>query len=116
MTLADYRRSRGEPEVRETAQGAHAEHHPTAWSYLQIGLILAIITAAEVALYYIALERGLLIALLAIMSVAKFALVVLWFMHLWFDNRLFGYLFATGLFGTMILFAIVLGISAANVV
>jgi cytochrome c oxidase subunit 4 len=115
MTLADYRKARGE-EVAPDAEHHAAEHHPSAVEYLQIGFILAAITAAEVGLYYVDVPRSLLIAALAVASVAKFALVVLWFMHLKFDNRLFGYLFILGLGGTFILFSIVLATEAANVV
>lgn len=115
MTLADHRASRGEPIIREDAAVSH-EHHPTARQYIIVGLILAAITAAEVALYYIDIARGLLIANLAVMSVAKFTIVVLWFMHLKFDNKLFSYLFLMGLLGAIALFTVVLAISAANVV
>jgi cytochrome c oxidase subunit 4 len=116
MTLADYRRSRGEPEIQEAAEVGHHEKHPSAREYIIIGLILAAITSAEVALYYIDISRGLLISNLAVMSIAKFTIVVMWFMHLKFDNKLFTYLFLTGLLGTATLFSIVLAISAADVV
>jgi cytochrome c oxidase subunit 4 len=116
MTLADHRASRGEPIIREEAAAVSHEHHPTARGYIIVGLVLAAITSAEVALYYIDISRGLLITNLAIMSIAKFAIVVLWFMHLKFDNRLFSYLFLLGLLGAIALFTVVLAISAANVV
>ena len=117
MTLADYRKSQGEPVIREeAAAAAHGEHHPSAREYIIVGLVLAAITAGEVALYYIDMQRGILLTNLAIASVAKFAIVVLWFMHLKFDNRLFSYLFLTGLLGTIILFTIVLATMVADVV
>jgi cytochrome c oxidase subunit 4 len=115
MTLADYRKERGEPLAEAPAPG-HEEHHPTAWQYLQIGLILAVITAVEVALYYIDMSHDLLVALLVALSVAKFSLVVLWFMHLRFDNRLFSTLFMVGLGATAVLFTIVIAIEGGSLV
>jgi cytochrome c oxidase subunit IV len=118
MTLADYRKRRGEPVLDEHAEEVHGEgaNHPTAIEYLQIGLILAVITAVEVALYYLDLDYTLLVTLLVILSLAKFLFVVLWFMHLRFDSRLFQVLFATGLIGTMILFAVVLAVTEGKFV
>jgi cytochrome c oxidase subunit 4 len=59
--------------------------------------VLAIITLAEVAVYYVESLEGLLVPILIVFSTVKFALVVLWFMHLRFDSRLFRRLFMTGL-------------------
>ena len=87
MTLADYRKQ----------QGTEDQGHPSALQYAQIGIVLAIITAVEVALYYLDLSRNALVGLLLALSALKFALVVLWFMHLRFDNRLFSTLFVGGI-------------------
>ena len=106
MTLADYRKKRGEPLIREDADGAHDDKHPSALEYVQIGVILAIITAVEVGLYYLDLDFTLLVALLLTLSVLKFGMVVLWFMHLKFDASLFGILFAGGLALTLVVFAV----------
>jgi cytochrome c oxidase subunit 4 len=112
MTLAEYRQKKGEPLIQEHEEAAAHEgsNHPTAIEYLQIGLILTIITAVEVGLYYIDLDHNLLVFLLVCFSILKFALVVLWFMHLKFDSRLFQVLFATGLGATFVLFTVVLAI------
>ncbi|HLH23034.1 MAG TPA: cytochrome C oxidase subunit IV family protein [Chloroflexota bacterium] len=77
--------------------GPSLEHgHPTAQKYVAIGVILAIITALEVAVYY--LEIGpLLPPILLVLSAVKFSLVVLFFMHLKFDSRLFSSFFVGGL-------------------
>ena len=115
MTLADLRKKQGIPIEGEHA-GAHEDHHPSALQYLKIGAILTVITAVEVALYYIDMNRTLLLSLLGVLSVIKFAMVVMWFMHLKFDNRLFSILFATGLFGTVILFGIVIVVSNGKLV
>ena len=106
MTLADYRKKRGEPLIRADADGAHEETHPSALEYVQIGTILAIITAVEVALYYIDMNFTLLVALLVMLSLVKFSMVVLWFMHLKFDASLFAVLFTGGLALTFAVFAV----------
>ena len=95
MTLADYRKIRPEDlEAKEAETGAHA--HPSALEYVQIGIVLAIITAIEVGLYYLDISHNLLVVLLIGLSALKFSLVVLWFMHLRFDNRLFSQFFILG--------------------
>jgi len=74
----------------------HAQHsHPTGATYLKVAAILTLITVIEVWAYYIpALVASPLFnpALLA-MSALKFAIVVLFYMHLKYDHRLFRALF-----------------------
>lgn len=81
----------------ETVTGTgHA--HPSDRSYVGIALILALITAAEVATYYLEEELGSwLIPALLVMMVVKFAMVAGWFMHLRFDSNLFTRLFVSGI-------------------
>ena len=77
---------------------AHKERaHPTSAKYVAIALILAVITLVEVAIVYMDFLGGVLGPVLVILSAAKFALVVMFFMHLRFDNRLFSTMFVTGL-------------------
>ena len=64
--------------------------------YIRIALILAAITALEVSTYYVDFGVLFLPALL-IMMVVKFVMVVSYFMHLKFDNKVFSYLFYAGL-------------------
>ncbi len=82
--------------------------HPSPKEYVRIAIILAVITGAEVAVYYLELSRGLLIPLLFGFSALKFTLVVLWFMHLRFDSRTYARFFLLGLAGATTLFIIVL--------
>lgn len=78
---------------------AHADEHahPGPAQYIRIAVILAIITAIEVSIFYIdalsSIEAPLLIAL----SALKFVIVIAYYMHLKFDNRLFTYFFVFGL-------------------
>ena len=78
--------------------GGHA--HPTARTYIWIAVILTAITAVEVAIYYVPAIKNslpLLAAFLLVLAVVKFALVVGYYMHLKFDNKLFTWLFVGGL-------------------
>jgi cytochrome c oxidase subunit IV len=72
--------------------------HPSEREYVAVALVLAAITAAEVAVYYItSIPHPLLIAMLCAMAFTKFTLVALWFMHLRFDSVIFRRLFVTGI-------------------
>jgi cytochrome c oxidase subunit 4 len=85
----------GRPEAMVTA-AVHAEHKPTSY-YIMVALILAGLTALETSTYWIDFGPFFMPALLIMMTI-KFFMVVLLFMHLKFDNRLFGVLFYAGLF------------------
>ena len=73
-----------------------------------VAIILALVTAAEVGVYYLEISRGLLIPLLFGFAAVKFALVVLWFMHLRFDSRTYARFFMLGLAGAVTLYVVVL--------
>lgn len=93
----------------------HAEH-PGPVEYIQIGTILAMLTAIEVAVYYIDIQQGVFITILLTLSAAKFAFVVMWFMHLRFDNRLFSTLFVGGFALAAAVFVVVLATLGGNLV
>ena len=78
------------PRQREAA-------HPTSFTYLKVGTILAILTATEVAVFYVDVLEPAFLAIFLILSVAKFILVILFYMHLKFDSRLFSGIFVGGL-------------------
>ena len=74
------------------------EHaHPGARQYITIAAILGIITALEVAVYYAGPLRPILPPTLIALSALKFAMVVMFYMHLKFDHRIFTALFLFGL-------------------
>jgi cytochrome c oxidase subunit 4 len=80
-----------------TDSTTHTEEHGMSNAgYVRIALILAAITALEVATYYVDFGRLFLPALM-IMMVVKFIMVVSYFMHLKFDNKLFTWIFYAGL-------------------
>ena len=81
-----------------TEQQAHTEDHPTPRTYVQIAIILTIITIIEVAIVIVDVPAVILITSLLGLSAVKFAFVVGWFMHLKFDAKLYQALFLGGLF------------------
>jgi cytochrome c oxidase subunit 4 len=62
-----------------------------------IALILTVITAVEVAVYYIPALLPLIFPILLVLSAIKFVLVVGWFMHLKFDHVAYTWYFGGGL-------------------
>lgn len=81
----------GPPGPAETAD------HPTWRFYVMIGLILTVITAAEIAVFYIPAMRSVLVPILLVLSGGKFALVVMFYMHLRFDHPIFSGVFVAPL-------------------
>jgi cytochrome c oxidase subunit 4 len=103
----------GEQTAAETEEAALIEEpelaaHPGPRQYVTVAIALAIATAFEVAVYYTSIPHPLLVALLLFAAFFKFSLVVLWFMHLRFDNRIFRRLFITGLATALIVYTVVL--------
>jgi cytochrome c oxidase subunit 4 len=73
---------------------AHAGGHATVKTYINVAIILAVITAIEVATLYVpGVPNWLLVSSLLVMSAAKFVLVVGVFMHLRYDGALMRSLF-----------------------
>ena len=79
------------------------EHHPSDAKYWKIGAILAVITGLEVSTYFITEDpyshdaAPILIGSLILMMIAKFIVIIGYFMHLKFDNKLFRNVFVSGL-------------------
>ncbi len=82
-------------EHAELASPDHAHEHPTWTQYWKVGLILTLITIFEVWAYYVpALAQSkLFVPMLLFLSATKFAIVVLFYMHLRYDHKLFKALF-----------------------
>lgn len=87
------------PGTYPESGAAHEQEHPGERTYIEVAIVLAIITMVEVAIYYIDWmhDSGLLVPALGILSVTKFVAVVGYFMHLKFDDRRFLWMFASGL-------------------
>ncbi len=82
--------------------------HPSELAYIKVALFLAVVTAAEVAVYYVESLEDYLVPILLVFSLIKFVMVVLWFMHLRFDSRIFRRLFTIGILLALFVYAIVL--------
>jgi cytochrome c oxidase subunit 4 len=81
----------------EVMDGHGQGGHSSPARYWAIGGILTVITAVEVAIFYIPALSGIVVPALLSLSGAKFLLVVMFFMHLKFDSRIFSGLFLAGM-------------------
>ncbi len=67
--------------------------HATTGTYLRVAAILVMITIIEVGVFYVPAFQAVLVPVLLVLSAVKFALVVMFYMHLRFDSRFFAFLF-----------------------
>lgn len=71
-------------------QPAHSDHkHPSVGTYLTVAGVLTVITLVEVGVFYVPAFERVLAPVLLTLSGAKFALVVMFYMHLKGDHRFF---------------------------
>ena len=92
---------------QELSGDAHTGH-PTAGQYFRIAIILCVITAIEVAIFYLEFLGHWMIPILFTLSAGKFALVAMYYMHLKFDHKLFSYMFVGGfVLATSVIFALI---------
>ena len=98
----------------------HHVPHPSPVQYVKIAVGLAVLTAIEVALFYIndSLELGWVnTAALLILAFLKFVIVIGWYMHLRFEKTVVSRFFAFGFILAFTLYAAVLigfGVLAAK--
>ncbi|MGH7411309.1 MAG: cytochrome C oxidase subunit IV family protein [Candidatus Methylomirabilis sp.] len=74
------------------AHGKAVEHsHPTWGTYLKIAVVLFVLTAIEVMVYFVPFLQtsGLVVPILLALAAVKFALVAMFYMHLKMDHQLF---------------------------
>ena len=82
--------------------------HPTAGLYFKIAMILSVVTAIEVGIFYLTWLGYWIIPVLFVLSAGKFALVAMYYMHLKFDHKLFSYMFVGGfVLATSVIFALI---------
>jgi len=90
----------------------HDEHgHLTDFGYVKIFIILAVITAIEVAFSYIDMPTAVFLIGLFAMMTYKFYLVAAEFMHLKYDHGHFSKLFVTGLILAVVVYMIFMSAS-----
>jgi len=85
-------------------EAAHEHDHPGENVYIRVAIVLTIVTAIEVIIYYLEAIRPFLVPALVVLSVAKFVAVVGYFMHLKFDDKRFAWIFAAGMAITVSVF------------
>ena len=93
--------------AEEDAHDPSEVHQISDKQYIVIALILAVVTALEIASTEVGLGSFLVPALL-IMMVIKFVIVVSYFMHLKHDSAMFKFAFYVGLGGAIVLYTAVL--------
>ena len=86
--------SQTEQEHSQQGEGGHA----TVGTYLTVAAILTILTVVEVGVFYVPAFKPVLAPLLLFLSAIKFALVVMFYMHLKYDNKLFSLVFLAPFF------------------
>jgi cytochrome c oxidase subunit 4 len=70
------------------------EHaHPGAATYLRVFAILFVVTLIEVGVFYVPAFKPVLAPVLLALSALKFALVVMFYMHLKQDSKFFTFVF-----------------------
>ncbi|MGH7340192.1 MAG: cytochrome C oxidase subunit IV family protein, partial [Candidatus Rokuibacteriota bacterium] len=91
-------RSSDTPREHDSSSAPHdpAAHAPVR-TYVTVAAILCLVTALEFGVIYVRKLTPILVPLLLVMSAAKFALVVLFFMHLRYDARALSVIFAGAL-------------------
>lgn len=78
-------------ETHEVAHDVHA--HPTNRTYIIIGVVLTVLTGLEIGGFVLeengTFARGTAALVISVLSAAKFLLVVMFYMHLRFDSKVF---------------------------
>jgi cytochrome c oxidase subunit IV len=91
MALDNFSHTSADTDVHAMGE---VHEHPTWTQYKWVALILTLITVAEVWVYYTSFkDSALFVPVLLVMSAVKFAIVVLFYMHLKYDHKLFKALF-----------------------
>ena len=83
-------------------------HHPTQKTYWLVAVMLAVVTAVEIAIPYISALDSVRALLLIFFSLVKFITVIAVFMHLRWDLRSYRLYFLFGLIGALAVFMVVL--------
>jgi len=102
--------------MSEEVHGLAPRRHPGTGTYLIVAAFLTVLTAMEVTAFYVRALKPVLVPVLLSLSAAKFALVVMFYMHLKFDRWPYGAIFFFQLFfaavvivSLSLLFAVFLG-------
>ena len=94
--------------TRVGQEGGHHAGHPGPRQYVAIAVILAVITGIEVVVYYVNALEAVHTPIYIVLSLTKFTMVAMFFMHLKFDSRFFSVVFVTGLLLAVAVFLVFL--------
>lgn len=75
----------------------HADESSKFQIYVQIAMLLAVITGIEIICVYIPFPKWVIVTTLVVLSVVKFMFVIFYFMHLRWDKPFCTILFFIGL-------------------
>ena len=75
----------------------HGLEQSKFWIFVQIAMLLAVITGLELVTVYLPFMKWLLVGVLVVLSTVKFMFVIFYFMHLRWDKALCTILFFIGL-------------------
>jgi cytochrome c oxidase subunit IV len=95
-----------EPEIDHDS--AHEAEHPRDVLYIKVAAALFVLTGLEVYTSYAHWLGGAFLPILLTLMAIKFVLVVLFFMHLKFDAKIFGRLFWAGFFLAVAVYSVAL--------
>jgi cytochrome c oxidase subunit 4 len=70
--------------------------HPGPRQYITIAVILVIMTAIEVGVFFLTITPAAMTGIILFLALGKFALVVGYYMQLRYDDRKFLYIFTAG--------------------
>jgi cytochrome c oxidase subunit 4 len=83
------------------------EEHPGPGVYLLVAAILTVLTAAEITVFYVPGLQSVLVPILLVLAAVKFAFVAMFYMHLYYDSKVFTIFFG---FPLLLALLIVLGL------
>jgi cytochrome c oxidase subunit IV len=75
------------------AVAEHPSGHPGPALYAIIAVFLVILTLMELTVYYVAALQPVLVPILILLAIAKFLLVGGFYMHLYYDPKIFSIFF-----------------------
>jgi len=81
------------PSAPTAPDPAHSKFH----AFVQIAMLLAIITGVEIVIVYLPFAKWLVVTALVVLSAVKFMFVIFFFMHLKWDKLFCTILFFIGL-------------------
>jgi cytochrome c oxidase subunit 4 len=84
--------------IEDVHHGSHVHEagdheHPQASVYILVAVVLIVLTAMEIGVFYAPFLQVVLVPLLVILAILKFILVAMFYMHLKYDNLTFSVLF-----------------------